>query len=117
MTSSCHGNEDIIPYITRHLARSYGDRAPLVIQLASSSTAPHGGSGVLGRRLVPGHPVIAAEVVYAARHEFCQTVCDFIARRTRLAFLDAAAAEAALPEVGREVHDMSHPHIYDRPTT
>ena len=43
--------------------------------------------------------MIAAEVVYAARHEYCQSTCDFIARRTRLAFLDADAAEAALPEV------------------
>ena len=93
----------MIPYIVRHLARSYGDRAPLVVQLASSSS-----SSSLGHRLVPGHPVIAAEVVYAARHEFCQTVCDFIARRTRLAFLDAAAAEAALPEVGREVPHHTH---------
>ena len=48
---------------------------------------------------MPGHPIIGAEVVYAARHEFCQTACDFIARRTRLAFLDVAAAEAALPRV------------------
>jgi len=80
--------------VMRHLARSYGDRAPVVAQLASSSAL-----GALGNRLVPGHPVIAAEVVYAARHEYCQTTCDFIARRTRLAFLDVEAAEAALPAV------------------
>lgn len=89
----------VSPYLSRHLARSYGDRAPLVAQLASSSKTA-GGSAALGRRLVPGHPVIAAEVVYAARHEYCQTVCDFIARRTRLAFIDVDAAEAALPVVG-----------------
>jgi hypothetical protein len=34
--------------------------------LAMAASSP---GGVLGRRLVPGHPVIAAEVVYAARHE------------------------------------------------
>lgn len=90
----------VSPYLSRHLARSYGDRAPLVAQLASSSETA-GGSGALGRRLVLGHPVIAAEVVYAARHEYCQTVCDFIARRTRLAFIDVEAAEAALPAVGK----------------
>jgi glycerol-3-phosphate dehydrogenase len=39
---------------------------------------------------------------YAAapnRHEYCVTVEDFLARRIRLAFLDVAAAEAAVPRV------------------
>ncbi len=46
-----------------------------------------------------GHPVLEAEVVYAARHEFCATACDFLARRSRLAFLDVAAARRAVPRV------------------
>jgi glycerol-3-phosphate dehydrogenase len=37
--------------------------------------------------------------VYAARAEYCQTAVDFLARRTRLAFLDIKAAEEALPRV------------------
>jgi glycerol-3-phosphate dehydrogenase len=44
---------------------------------------------------VPGHPVLEAEVVYAARHEYCATACDFLARRSRLAFLDVHAAKQA----------------------
>ncbi|KAG2443672.1 hypothetical protein HXX76_002020 [Chlamydomonas incerta] len=53
----------------------------------------------LGARLVAGHPFLEAEVVYAVWHEYCQTPDDFLARRTRLAFLDARAALSALPRV------------------
>jgi glycerol-3-phosphate dehydrogenase len=44
---------------------------------------------------VAGHPILEAEVVYAARHEFCETANDFLARRSRLAFLDVASAKKA----------------------
>lgn len=43
--------------------------------------------------------MLEAEVVYAARYEYCETVEDFIARRTRLAFLDTRACEEAIPKV------------------
>ena len=72
-------------------AASYGDRAPCITRLAEQRK--------LGRRLVRGHPMIEAEVVWAVREELCQTACDFIARRTRLAFVDVAACEQALPRV------------------
>lgn len=39
------------------------------------------------------------QVVYAARHEMCHSAVDFLARRSRLAFLDVAAARVALPRV------------------
>jgi len=39
------------------------------------------------------------EVVWAARQELAETALDVLARRTRLAFLDQAAAKAALPRV------------------
>lgn len=77
--------------VARHLAASYGGRARLVTQLAEDEG--------LGRRLARGHPEIEAEVAYAARHEMCETAVDFIARRTRLAFIDVAATEQALPRV------------------
>ena len=46
-----------------------------------------------------GHPQLEAEVVYTARHEYCESAQDFLARRTRLAFLDIEAAREALPRV------------------
>ncbi len=51
-------------------------------------------------RLVPHLPILEAEVAYCMDHEYCQTVQDFLERRTRIAFLDSAAAEAAAPRVG-----------------
>ncbi len=42
---------------------------------------------------------IEAEVRYAVRHEYAQTAVDFIARRSRLAFLNAQASVDALPRV------------------
>jgi glycerol-3-phosphate dehydrogenase len=43
--------------------------------------------------------VIEAEVRYAVRHEYAQTAIDVLARRCRLAFLNAQAAYDALPRV------------------
>jgi len=53
-------------------------------------------------------------VVYAARHEYCETATDFLLRRTRLAFVDIDAAEAALPRV-RPAPDSMPQHY--RPTS
>lgn len=77
--------------VAKHLVNSYGDRALVVADLAAYSH--------LSKRLVSNHPIVEAEVVYAARAEYCQTAVDFLARRTRLAFLDVNAAEKALPRV------------------
>lgn len=44
-------------------------------------------------RLHPCLPYIKAEVIYAARHEMCRTVEDFLARRVRALFLNAGAAQ------------------------
>ncbi len=73
-------------------AAAYGDRAKAITRIAEERK--------LGKRLVRGHPMIEAEVVYAVNHEYCEHPDDFIARRTRLAFLDVAATEQALPRVG-----------------
>ncbi|MEM6732134.1 MAG: FAD-dependent oxidoreductase, partial [Myxococcota bacterium] len=86
------------PDVAKHLAESYGDRAPDVLAVTT-----HGHR----ERLAKAHPYIEAEVIYACRHEYACTPTDVLARRTRLAFVDAAAADAALPRVaqlmGREL--------------
>lgn len=88
--------------VARHLSRSYGDRARAVLAVA------HERRGRLNVPLVKNHPILAAEVAYACRYEMCATPEDFLARRTRLAFLDVKAAREALPKVvevmGREHH-------------
>ena len=45
------------------------------------------------------YPFLAAEVVFACEQEYAETAVDVLARRTRLAFLDADVARAAAPEV------------------
>lgn len=77
--------------VAKYLAASYGDRAHEVTRIAEKLA--------LGRRLVRGYPVIEAEVVYCVRNEYCETPEDFVARRTRLAFLDKPACLEALPRV------------------
>ncbi|HEY2152582.1 MAG TPA: glycerol-3-phosphate dehydrogenase/oxidase [Vicinamibacterales bacterium] len=51
--------------------------------------------------LHPQLPYVAAEVVWATRHEMARTIEDVLARRTRALFLNAHAAEAMAPEVAR----------------
>lgn len=74
----------------KHLSRAYGDQAYRVAELAERG---------LGRRLANDFPILEAEVVYAVQNEYCMTAIDFLARRSRLVFLDASAAEKALPKV------------------
>ena len=51
--------------------------------------------------LHPDLPYIAAEVIWAARHEMSRTVDDALSRRTRALLLNAAAAPDVAPEVAR----------------
>jgi glycerol-3-phosphate dehydrogenase len=82
--------------VAQHLADSYGDRAWAVASLATLSGVRW---PVFGRRLSQGYPYIEAEVRYACRNEYACTAVDVLARRTRLAMLNANAAKDALPRV------------------
>lgn len=79
--------------VAHHLARSYGDRAFKITRIAEDRK--------LGQRLVRGHPMLEAEVIYSIQNEYCQTIVDFVARRTRLAFLDTLATQQAIPRVAK----------------
>ncbi len=76
--------------VAQHLLRAYGGKAEQVAGLLAE---------VGSARLAAGHPFLEVEVVWAARHELAQTALDVLARRSRLAFVDQAAAKAALPRV------------------
>jgi len=73
-----------------YLHGSYGDRAGEVARLCL---------GALGERLVPGHPYLKGEVLYAVRRELALGVLDFLERRIPLGLLDNQAAQAAAPIV------------------
>ena len=91
------GLRDVDERVAQHLAHAYGDRAVDVLRLARDERR--------GGALVTAHPFLEAEVVFCARAEFCATAVDFLARRSRLAFLDVEAARAALPRVIRLLGD------------
>jgi glycerol-3-phosphate dehydrogenase len=73
-----------------HLLRSYGDRAPQVAQLCT---------GPWREELVPGHPYLKGELLWALRHEMALRGADFLVRRIPLGLLDQEAARAAAPFV------------------
>lgn len=79
-----------------HLASTYGGRAHDVLRLSRPTGQLWPKKGVV---LVDNYPYIEAEVVYACRYEMACNAEDIIARRTRLAFLNVAAARTALPRV------------------
>jgi glycerol-3-phosphate dehydrogenase len=82
--------------VAKHLTESYGDRAWTVAALSSPTEKRF---PVRGERISNLYPFVDGEVRYAVRHEYAQTAVDVIARRMRLAFLNAQAALEALPKV------------------
>ncbi len=89
-----------------NLARNYGTKAPLILDLIE--TKPE-----LARPLVPGLQYLAAEAVYATREEMALTPADVLARRTRLAFIDHDAAVSAVSEVFRLMEaEIDWPNSY-----
>jgi len=76
--------------IAEHLSKNYGDKAFIVGNLYLSKW---------NKLLAGGYPYTEAEVVYCSEYEMSQTPIDILSRRTRLAQLNKAAAEFALPAV------------------
>ncbi|KAL8823619.1 MAG: hypothetical protein Q9191_005697, partial [Dirinaria sp. TL-2023a] len=83
-------------HVATHLAESYGDRAWTVAALSAPTEKRF---PVRGVKISALYPFIDGEIRYSVRHEYAQTAIDVIARRTRLAFLNAQAALEALPQV------------------
>lgn len=82
--------------VAQHLARSYGNRSFKVAEIDDPTNAMW---PKYGKRISPNYPYIEAEVRYTVRQEQACTAVDVLARRTRLAFLNAEAALQALPRV------------------
>ncbi|KAL1883058.1 hypothetical protein VTK73DRAFT_133 [Phialemonium thermophilum] len=94
--------------VAKHLAESYGDRAWTVASLCRGTNKRF---PARGERVSQLYPFVDGEVRYAVRHEYAQTAVDVLARRTRLAFLNAQAALEALPKV---IDIMSEELNWDR---
>lgn len=87
----------------KHLSHAYGSFAERVAAIAQNEG--------LGKRLAHGYPFLEAEVAYCARQEYCESAVDFIARRSRLAFLDTDAANRALPRI---IEILATEHNWDK---
>jgi glycerol-3-phosphate dehydrogenase len=72
--------------------RVYGADAAAIQELAEAEPA-------LAEKLHPELPYIAAEVVWAVRHEMARAIEDVLARRTRALLLGARASIEAAPKV------------------
>jgi glycerol-3-phosphate dehydrogenase len=82
--------------VAKHLTESYGDRAWTVAALCKATDKRFPAKG---ERISQLYPFVDGEVRYACRHEYANTAVDVLARRTRLAFLNAQAALEALPKI------------------
>lgn len=89
--------------VAKHLAHAYGSMAERVALIAQNEN--------LGKRLAHGYSFLEAEIAYCARNEYCETAVDFIARRSRLAFLDTDAARRSLPRV---IEVLAAEHGWDK---
>lgn len=85
---------DTEPDVLAHLVLRYGGETPSVLALTKTDAG-------LAEPLVAGLDYLAAEAVYAVRHEMATTLEDVLSRRTRSLLLDAAASADAAPAVAR----------------
>jgi glycerol-3-phosphate dehydrogenase len=69
--------EQVPERVARHLVDTYGSEAMAVANLAARDTA-------LAEPLIPGAPILRAEVVHQAKREMALAVSDVMIRRTHL---------------------------------
>lgn len=112
--------------LAEHLASNYGTRAPLILEiyksdkfnqlpvcLASSASSASLASGSSQKDTLLSvlsydnfeHPFSVAELKYSINYEYTRTAVDFLARRSRLAFLDSKAALGSIEGVVKVLGD------------
>ncbi|KAI1210521.1 FAD dependent oxidoreductase-domain-containing protein [Annulohypoxylon truncatum] len=94
--------------VAKHLTESYGDRAWTVAAMCKPTDLRFPARGERISRL---YPFVDGEIRYAITNEYAQTAVDILARRTRLAFLNAQAALECLPKI---IDIMSQELKWDR---
>ncbi|CAH6720605.1 glycerol-3-phosphate dehydrogenase, mitochondrial [[Candida] jaroonii] len=117
--------------LAKHLSHNYGSRAPLILELykendynklpitlaSNKSFTVSTDSSTQGNELSFQNfdePFTIAELKYSLKHEYIRTPVDFLARRTRLAFLNARQAMGAIDGV---VEIMKNELSWDSKTT
>lgn len=95
---------NLTPEVAKHLSENYGTRAFTVAEFLEQPAVPQSdkvslATATAGKQLIAPYPFLYAEIKYATKYEYATTAVDFLARRTRLAFLDCRAAYEVLPDV------------------
>lgn len=102
--------------LAKHLSHNYGSRAPLILELYQESDYNKLPITLAAQRLFTpsdttasvenqlsyqsfDEPFTIAELKYSLKYEYIRTPIDFLARRTRLAFLNAREALSAVDGV------------------
>ncbi|RHY48042.1 hypothetical protein DYB30_011362, partial [Aphanomyces astaci] len=84
--------------IAEHLTKNYGTRALQLGELESTGFL-HRKAGDHPKRLHPKYPYVESEVIFAVQQEYAVRAVDVLARRTRLAFVDAVASDQVMDKV------------------
>ena len=77
---------EVAPPIIRHITGIYGDRCAAIVRLMAERSDWR-------MPLVPGRPMIGAEVIHAIRAEMACTLADIVIRRTELGAMGHPGAE------------------------
>ncbi len=88
----------LTPEQTLYLISIYGSRVKDLFELLKEDPA-------LGQRINPAYPDIRAELHYSVMRESCQTLSDFMMRRTALYFTPDQGRQAA-PTASRELASL-----------
>lgn len=91
---------EVAPPIIRHITGIYGDRCAAIVRLMAERSDWR-------MPLVPGRPIVGAEVIHAVRAEMACTLADIVVRRTELGAMGhpgdeivGACARIAAEELG-----------------
>jgi glycerol-3-phosphate dehydrogenase len=84
------------PITAQHLADSYGNDAWLVVEQIQKYPG----------KIAEGYPYLMAEAAHAVLREYACTADDILARRTRIALLDEAAAAKATPRMETVIREL-----------
>jgi glycerol-3-phosphate dehydrogenase len=77
---------EVAPPIIRHITGIYGDRCAAIVRLMAERSDWR-------MPLVPGRPIVGAEVIHAIRAEMACTLADIVIRRTELGAMGHPGAE------------------------
>ena len=77
---------EVAPPIIRHITAIYGDRCAAIVRLMAERSDWR-------MPLIPGRPIIGAEVIHAIRAEMACTLADIVIRRTELGAMGHPGAD------------------------